>query len=143
MATTKKGNSKIEKVELVEEDGKYYLSMTYVLENDKYIKRYKVPKIDLGINTRTCVPELTREIGGYLDLPTIDELGRHCRPLEDVVRFRCGIKTFDVDYGKIDGMSVKFTEQLIEEKSRKLTISEIEKKLGYKVEIVAEKEDKK
>ena len=133
----------IEEVKLVEEDGKYYLSMTYVLENDKYVKRYVVPRIDLGINTRTCVPELTREVGGHLDTPTIGELGRYYRPLEDVVRFRCGLRTFDVGYGKINGMNVKFKEQLIEEKTQKLTISEIEKKLGYKIEIVAEKEDKK
>ena len=135
MATIKKTKDtevRFEKVELIEENGKYYLSVVYDVETDLYVRRFRIPKINLGINTRYCYPELTKETdrdSGY--------------PLGWNMRFRCGEKIFDLEYGKVDGVNAQFTEEIIEAKTQKLTISEIEKKLGYKIEIVAEKEDKK
>jgi hypothetical protein len=124
---------KVNKASVVEDDGKYYLSLEYEIEDlDRRVK-YTVPRIDLNIDFKH-------------NMPSIDNY--NCRSISDPngYRFNCGSYNYPIAPVKNPGLTeyeYAYKTETLKEKARKLTISEIEKKLGYKVEIVAEKEDKK
>lgn len=140
MATFKYGTPsgeelcKVTKVNLIEEDGKYYLSIEYEIEDEFRRTKYTVPRINLDIDFKHNLPEIDNCASTY-------PYGR------DVYRFKCGNHFYLIEpvkeYDGLGEYEYSFKREVVKEKSRKLTISEIEKKLGYKIEIVAEKEDKK
>ena len=104
----------------------YFLKAVYEIENDYVKKEIVIPKILLPI----CEPEhVIRKTTSYpslkIDIP----------------------HTIDIGFGDLplmaDDHKHYFYENVIEEYPQKMTLSEIEKKLGYKVEIVSEKVDAK
>lgn len=123
---------KLTNIELVEDDGQYYLSVEYLIEDANRIEKLTIPRVEIPFNSK-IMPELIEE---YEDSPFI-------APIFDERMFpppqvhRC-IKT---GYGntmkiaKLDGIS--YTVETIKEKEHEMTIEEIEKKLGYKVKIVS------
>ena len=100
----------------------YFLSAEYLIEDDKRVKEIRFPRLNLRINThqfciRTEYGQTYVDIGLYDDLlaqPEIDQ------------------KT---------GRRVAFIEEILEEKTKEMTVAEIEKKLGHKIKIISE--DKK
>lgn len=122
---------KLTNIELVEDDGQYYLSVEYLIEDANRIEKLTIPRVEIPFNSK-IMPELIEE---YEDSPFIT-------PMFDERMFpprvhRC-IKT---GYGntmkiaKLDGIS--YTVETIKEKEHEMTIEEIEKKLGYKIKIVS------
>lgn len=105
----------LKNVELVEEKtGEIYLDLTYRCEDDKHIKEVHMPRVRLDLSWN-----------GDIDLG--DERATIC--LGDDNRY----ELYDTN------TEARFTIRIIEEKVQELTLTEIEKKLGYKIKIVNDK----
>lgn len=117
-------NIDLEDVKAFIENGKVYLKLVYRVENAKEIIAVTVPKAELPLPTHTVV--IT---DGYEEGCTFDEL----RLRKTWVSMRDAKLTIEPDKN-----GHKFIQQLVKKKTRKMTVSEIEKALGYSVEIVSE-----
>lgn len=123
---------KLTNIELVEDDGQYYLSVEYLIEDANRIEKVTIPRVEVPFNSKV-MPELTEEY----DEPCW-EIGNFGERLGYPRRINHYIKT---GYGntmkiaKLDGIS--YTVETIKEKEHEMTIEEIEKKLGYKIKIVS------
>ena len=112
-------------VELVEEDGQFYLHVTYTLEDDSRIEELDIPRVVIPFN-RYDYPDTGCDSHGFWVNHYLYNSGEKLR-----------LKSVDRD----DEHNI-YTIKLIKNKTHKMTVSEIEKKLGYKIEIVSEKERK-
>lgn len=119
----------LKEVKLYEENGLYYLRIKYILEDDHRIEELDIPKAVIQLDSRytPCI--------NYVS----DERGPSYIPYE-----RCsletGIMSLELRPGETsEANHVFYTCKTIKEKPQELTLSEIEKKLGYKVKIVSEK----
>lgn len=125
--------SNLEKAELYQEDGAYYLRLKYVIENDRETYELYVPKVDIGLDA-----------GWY---PFLDSSTTYNTTyIEDNCKLILRSREFDVRRGNLCAGgntygNILFLRRIIDEKTKKMTVAEIEKKLGYKIEIVSE--DKK
>lgn len=127
-------NGKLKDAKLFKENGKYYLSLTYTGEDMGGVYELIIPKM----NIHDCLynsPLFEHKIISMSDVGTA---------LFDDCRFNLCKK--DVCYNGIDGKEhiaedVFYLVNTVEKKTHKMTLSEIEEKLGYKVEIVSKKED--
>lgn len=107
---------RIENFELVKEDeGKYYINLSMIVESDISVDRLKI-KLELPINNK-CVM-LKSDINIY------------------------GRKEFFVDlgFGDLRCVDDKVEYENIRKKEYEMTLTEIERKLGYKIKLVSEKE---
>ena len=108
--------SKLTNLKLYQDDGMYYLESEYEIITKYNRRKMIIPRILLQT---FCYPSITHECG------IID-------------RF-----SVDLGFGELlagrnkDGYFIK--EEVIEEYPQKMTLEEIEKKLGYKVELVSGK----
>lgn len=98
----------------------YYLSAKYRVEDISSIRELDFPKIRLGVNPNKVG---IRDDDGIWSHPKVD------------IGF--GFLELNHQGGRPE---VYFTETVIEDKTHEMTIAEIEKKLGYKIKIVGEKE---
>lgn len=107
--------NKIENLELIKEnDGKYYINLSMVVESDLSVDRLKT-KLKLPINVKNIM--VNSDISAY------------------------GCRNFYVNLGFGDLRCVNGIEyENIYKKEQEMTLSEIERKLGYKVKLVSEKE---
>lgn len=124
---------KIKDVQLVQEDSKLYLDITYELEDNKAIEELHIPRVEIPLF-----------VGGYPAIerkndPDYDGLVPAWFPLREVVCLNTGndtkLKIHRDSHGNY------FTFKTIKEKTQEMTIAEIEKKLGHKIKIISE--DKK
>lgn len=110
----------VEHIKLYQENDQYFLDVTYIQEDDRCVRRIHIPKVEFPIvkgqitqythsNATTGLPDT------YLVLPK-QSFG--ILPKDD---------------------NVLYTSEIIEEKIYKMTVSEIESKLGYKIQIISEK----
>lgn len=117
------------KLKLHNEDGEYYLEAVYNTESKHKKGILTIPHIPLHIASTP-----------------------HIEINEDIVDSRCMKRTCEVNlgFGPIYLKSVSdrpferehyFKYKVTEEKVEELTLFEIEQRLGYKVKVVAEKED--
>lgn len=119
---------KCENVELINDNGQLYLSVRYLLENESEIVRLNIPRIQLPINLSAC--------------PQIE----YSHAYNDWINYR-GQKPY-IRCGYRDQLAIEkhnditYTLETVENKTHKLTVAEIEKKLGYKIEIVSEESKK-
>lgn len=116
-------NKKLIDAKLIKEKDSYYLDLTYEYEDDKGIYHEHIPRVYLPIHR-------------YLGMHTSTN---HILPVT-VLDFGMGVELTVCPHIDEDGDRYKFTIKTVEEKVQKLTVSEIEKRLGYKIEIVAEGE---
>lgn len=106
-----------------EEDGRYYMSLTYHVEYPNCTCEIVLPKVALGLKTYGC-PDIASSLSITEDpYITLDAGGNHYQVLRGDTQF---------------ASNVFYAEKVIETKTKKMTVAEIEKKLGYTVEIVAE-----
>ena len=105
----------------VDESSYHYLSAVYVHENDTGIYEITIPKINLPVQ----------------DSPIINVPYKYNRLLSDPPTVNIG---FGDLYMLEDEHDHIYYEKLIEEKIHDMTLSEIEKKLGFKVRVISEKE---
>lgn len=105
--------SELTKLELYQEDGKYFLNAEYEEEDNHRLQRYTIPKILLPIDPYPTIryDDRTNSVDlGFGELPVLE-----------------------CDKGYL------FELETVKEYPQKMTLEEIEKKLGYKVEIVSGK----
>ena len=105
-------------LKLYKENEKYYLSALLIHEDKEGVYEASIPKIELPIAS-DCSIDYTHETYGY-----------HPET----------IFTVDFGFGKLyvlpfDDDKNYCTLTCIEEKVRKMTLAEIEKELGYKIEL--------
>lgn len=101
----------IENIEFVEEDNKYYINLSMIIETESSVDRCKAK----------------------LELPNIDTI--------KISRGMCGYGTFmDLGFGDLRCVDDKVEYENIRKKEREMTLSDIERKLGYKIKLVSEKE---
>ena len=99
----------IEDLKLIEEDGEYFLDISILIDSRFETGRYK------------CMAKLPITSSRF----SISE---------DI----CRGKMIDIGFGNLPCVG-GVTYQTIEKKEQTMTLSEIEKKLGYKIKLVSEK----
>lgn len=109
-------NCTLKNIELVHEGANYYLDITLLLEDIASIRELHMPRVELG-RFDSCI---IAPGDGIIVKPAVD-FGFGELPLA------------------ADKNGYNYTNKLVENKTRELTIAEIEKKLGYKIKIVNEK----
>lgn len=112
-------------IQLYEENGNYYLRLKYLCEDDTSIFEMEIPKVDIRFN-KTVYPNLSYSKYSEREDCTLNTFGG---PL----------KVYPGETSEAN--HVFYTIKTLEEKHIELTVSEIEKRLGYKIKIVSE--DKK
>ena len=129
MVTTKQKENRIVRLKdykLYPEDDYLFMSLTYEIEDEHVVKEIALPKL------ATCIP-INRE-------PLISHSTDHHELIRDII-VEAGPMMYQVFKGKTeDADDVYLTEKILYEKPTEMTLEEIEKKLGYKIKIVSEKE---
>lgn len=115
---------KLTDLELYQENNNYYLSVKFLHEDKKGYYEVSIPKIDLHIS-HDCEVNIS---SGY-----------------DVFGVPYKIVDIDLGFGLLYAKPFNekgdlFTMTCLEEKIHKMTLAEIEKELGYKIELQKEKE---
>ena len=134
METMKPFNYKV-KASVVEDglfDPRVYLSVTYDYKNSTGTHRVTIPKIYIPLENGFNIDssEIYYGIDGYS--PTI--------ALEDRYLFVSRSECTDSRGFKYE--NVRMVDEIIEPaKLKKMTVADIEKQLGYKIEIVSEEHD--
>lgn len=105
---------KIEKLNLLNENDKYYLDVALLVETEDSINRCK-SKLILPINE------------GNFSIVLNSAYGRR-------------ESFFNLGFGELQCVDNNYEIEVIKEKPHEMTISDIEKNLGYKIKIVSEKE---
>lgn len=118
-------------IQVYEEDERYYMYLTYERETDTDIRKIRIPKVDLGL-------PVYDDTGLSIDTDYNDDVFDYC-PLYKKLRHTLntgGGMRYNILY---DGETKSaYSEEVVFEKTRKMTVAEIEKALGYKVEIVSD-----
>lgn len=100
----------------------YYLNLTYLCEDERGVYERNYPRIHIPIPKH--------------GLPFVDKTFEYgCVPRATM---RLGSEEFDLHADENGNI---ITETIIKPKIHELSISDIEKKLGYKIKIVGEKDD--
>lgn len=122
----------LKKVELVHERhhcatcnyDKYYLDLTYEREDESGVYELRIPRVRLNI--RDGLPAVESE---YC-----------CRSVKPLHTINLGFGELDLgEFTDESGYEYFMKETCIKEKTHKMTVADIEKKLGYKIEIVSDK----
>lgn len=116
----------LDDIQFYEEDGAWYARMKYILEDDHEIREVIIPKVSIGINRRYH-PEFNNDFDHRFNFEVEGRLSLG----PTMFRLYSGV-------GHDGANHVLYTEKLLKKKTKKMTVAEIEKKLGYKIEIVSE-----
>lgn len=141
----------LESCELINDKDNYYLKLVYIYGNDNYKYKITFPHVPLPINRlvkiiyeNKCdmvpIDSFMACDSQYCDIVTSDISGGYSRRLRvDKVK-----ESYIGKYGNVIDMSLFSHFYVIEElekKRKKMTLEEIEKKLGCEIELVDGKED--
>ena len=112
--------TKLKHIELVDENNSYFLDVTYEYENKYGVYELNIPRIHLPI-CRTMIPNYKVDYDITYN----------------------NVMSVDFGFGYLDAISApgtKFTHKItqIKKKPQKMTLAEIEAKLGHKIELVSE-----
>ena len=100
----------LEKVNLIKDEMRYFLNMSYIINTEHNVSR-------MAFNL-----ELPITITGF-DIPCI---GENSKPIQ-----------INVGFGPLNVQN--YTLEILKEKKVDMTLAEIEKRLGYKISLVSEK----
>lgn len=103
---------RLENIEFIEEGGRYYFDMSYIVEDAKAKRRLHLPRVYLPIRTSNVSLDMSNR-----DLYSVN------------------IGLGDLFLHPDEDWHYLF-ETVLEEKVHDMTIAEIEKKLGHKIKIV-------
>lgn len=115
---------------IYEQDRRLYMELHYEYETSTGVFLRHIPKVDLAF-TRDRMPEI------FEQSPPCDNRIR-INGVEYTVR-----PTNIVSGDLLGSDKVYYVDKLVREKVKKMTLSEIEEKLGYKIEIIDDDEIKK
>ena len=108
----------IKDIQLYKENNKYYLSVLVEYEDERGIYEISIPKIEFPVG-QNCIIEKTTENRNYKPCTTVSldfGLGElYAEPFDDSGHY--------------------YTINCVEEKVHKMTLADIEKELGYKIEL--------
>ena len=113
----------IKDLQLYKENNKYYFSAVFNYEDKKGYYEISVPKIELPISCCQVSTENSYDTWyGYQKTAKVD----------------FGFCVLDASPVDVNNNETLFTMKLIEEKVHPMTLAEIEKELGYKIELKKE-----
>lgn len=121
VAGTKEISIKLTKALFRKDDGsdEYTLDLTYTVDSPTMTQELHIPRMVIPLNPNVI------KINGYPD------------PMYGICRYYFA----DLGFGEMrlspDKNGAAFTVTTVKEKTREMTLDEIEKKLGYKVKIVS------
>ena len=122
----------IKNAKLYEKRGKFYIDVTYFRETDAEVQEIHIPKL--------YIPLVNSSGGLYIYTDWMDDyIGASTRKTVYCLNHfypECGehgLRICENDDG------APYTIRVIEKKTQEMTIEEIEKKLGYKIKVVAKK----
>lgn len=121
----------LENCELVNEKGNYYLKLVYNYEDYNYKNKITFPRVLLPINKlikiesddKKCYIWTSNMLGDYDKFFKVYKSGDSYRTEDGTVVDM----SFSPSFYVIEG---------IEEKAKKMTLKDIEKELGYKIELI-------
>ena len=111
------------------QDDTRYLKLVYEYEDSYGIHELAIPQVEFPFGNRLNLIHI------YENNPALQRLSVRLCTEGDVV----SVYLYDT---KSDDGLVYYTDKIIKRKPKKMTIEEIEQKLGYKVEIVSSKKEK-
>lgn len=127
-----KGKSTLNYARLYEEDGLYFLKLKYLVENDDEILELEIPKAQIHLDSIPIVTCYDNNCPSYGSLY-----------LDRIYDLTLGTNSFTLYPGETSQSNhCYYTEKRTPKKPKKMTIEEIERKLGYKIAIVSEEEKK-
>lgn len=116
---TKKGEkAELKNVKLVENSYGYCLDITYRVEDDKEVREFNIPCLQLPLNPHTF--KIRNDCDEYSNFYIADVGYGPMKMFGTVAR----------DRGEC------YTIKVLETKTKEMTLEEIEKKLGHKVKII-------
>ena len=113
-------------------DNVYYMCLDYKYQDDDGEHIVKFPKVDFPFSTH-CIPFVSRYCGKKHFDYTI-------QPKYPIYLHPCDSAIDPITHARLKGVCVM--DRLVTPAVKKMTIDEIEKALGYKIEIVDKKENK-
>ena len=111
------------------QDGSRYLKLVYEYEDGDGIHELTIPQVEFPFGNRLNLKHI------YEANPALRRLSIRLCTEGDVAN----VFLYDT---KTDDGFVYYTDKIIKRKPKKMTIEEIEQKLGYKIEIVSSKKEK-
>lgn len=121
-------NQKLKDVKLYKEDNTYFLDVTYETETDAYVSVINIPRVLLPLsNTCNIISDYSEEVVKGIRNPKVS-LGLSL-DIELPIYRKCVFNEY-------------YTEKIIKEKTKEMTLAEIEKKLGHKVKLISEESKK-
>lgn len=127
---THKGYTNLINARLYEEDGRYFLNLKYLVENDDEILELEIPKAQIHLDSIPIITCYDTEYPGYGSIY-----------LDRIYDLTLGTNSFTLYPGETSKANhCYYTEKRTSKKPKKMTIEEIERKLGYKIAIVSEEE---
>lgn len=111
------------------QDGSRYLKLVYEYEDGYGIHELTVPQVEFPFGNRLGLTYICE------NNPELQRLAIYLCTVGDFAN----VFLYDT---KTDDGFVYYTDKIIEYKPKKMTIEEIEQKLGYKIEIVSSKKEK-
>ena len=111
------------------QDGSRYLKLVYEYEDGYGIHELTIPQVEFPFGNRLNLKHI------YEANPALRRLSIRLCTEGDVAN----VFLYDT---KTDDGFVYYTDKIIKRKPKKMTIEEIEQKLGYKIEIVSSKKEK-
>ena len=111
------------------QDGSRYLKLVYEYEDSYGIHELTIPQVEFPFGNRLNLTHI------YENNPALRRVSIHLCTEGDVANvYLHNSKSYD-------GL-VYYTDKIIKRKPKKMTIEEIERELGYKVEIVSSRKEK-
>ena len=131
-----KFTARLKDLKLYEENGEYYLDATYVIDSLSQIAEIHMPKVQLPF-TSSGLAEIAINQPTYWDY----EVEAYIKAGSCIFPIR---KVHETKHAKADMCpenGVYYTVKIIEEKTKEMTLEEIEQKFGHKIKLVSKKED--
>lgn len=119
----------LKEAEIYMQDGVRYLRLMYQYEDDNGVHELTIPQVEFPFGNRLNLIYI------HENNPELKRVSIRLCTEGDVTN----VFLYDT---KTDDGFVYYTDKIIKHKPKKMTIEEIEQKLGYKVEIVSSKKEK-
>ena len=111
------------------QDGSRYLKLVYEYEDSYGIHELTIPQVEFPFGNRLDLTYI------HENNPALQRLSIRLCTVGDLTN----VYLYDT---KSDDGLVYYTDKIIKQKPKKMTIEEIERELGYKVEIVSSRKEK-